>query len=87
MVFNKIDKVKVEEGFEPELHENGNSENGQRTISLNELKATHMARSEGAVFISAAKNVNIEELKDQLADKVAQRHFTIFPNYIKKEIY
>lgn len=87
MVFNKIDKVKVEEGFGPELQENGNSENGQRTISLNELKATHMARSEGAVFISAAKNINIEELKDQLADKVAQRHFTIFPNYIKKEIY
>jgi GTP-binding protein HflX len=92
MVFNKIDKVKVQEGFDNDLHENGNSEdekweNGQRSISLNELRSTHMAKSEAAVFISAAKNLNIEELKEQLADKVAQKHYTIFPNYVKKEIY
>lgn len=89
MVFNKIDKVKVEndiDGSEPE--DNGQSKgNGQQTVSITQLQATYMGKSDGAVFISAKNKRNIEELKQVLADKVAQRHFTIFPNYLKKESY
>ncbi len=105
MIFNKIDKVKIEKenetlsdndfgGEEFDFDDNGKEiiydhahENGQQTISLNQLKATYMAKSEGAVFISASDKQNIEELKELIADKVAQRHYTIFPNYLKKENY
>ncbi len=96
MIFNKIDKIKFENDNEinNEVEDNEVEEiynkfkgNGQNTISISQLQATYMGKAEGAVFISATNKQNIEELKEIVADKVAQRHFTIFPNYLKKETY
>lgn len=92
MIFNKIDMIKVEEEDilnkteEDELI-NDDKEDSQKVVSLQQLQSTYMGKSEGAVFISAAKRQNIDELKELIADKVAERHYTIFPNYLKKEDY
>jgi GTP-binding protein HflX len=47
-----------------------------------------MARGEDeVVFISAAKNENMDELKEKLGEMVTEKHYTIFPNYLKHDIY
>lgn len=75
MVFNKIDAFsyvpKDEDDLTPRTREN---------ISLDELKATWMNRSnDDAVFISAKKQINIEELKEKVYEKAKQIHLTRFP--------
>lgn len=91
MVFNKIDKIKPEDDGEEKFELEGTFEKNigeekDEGISLSRLQETYMGKSEGAVFISAANNINIEELKEVLADKVAQKHYLIFPNYLKDEV-
>lgn len=75
MVFNKIDAFsyipKDEDDLTPRIREN---------ISLEELKSTWMNRSnDDAVFISAKKIINIEELKSMVYEKAKQIHLTRFP--------
>ena len=75
MVFNKIDAFsyipKDEDDLTPRTREN---------ISLEELKSTWMNRSnDDAVFISAKKIINIEELKSMVYEKAKQIHLTRFP--------
>ncbi len=83
MVYNKMDlyKEEVPEGediFEAE----------ERVSPLVLLKASHIGKdTKAAVFISATKKDNIEELKGKLLEKVKKRHYTIFPNYLKNEYY
>lgn len=78
MVFNKID-----------LFQNPDFENnGSDMLTLEQLKSTNVSKEgDAAVFISAEKKENIEELREVIFDKVEQKHFTIFPNYLKREIY
>ena len=40
-----------------------------------------------SVFISAVTRENINELRAALVEKVKERHFAIFPNYLKGEYY
>lgn len=75
MVFNKIDaftyQPKDADDLTPITREN---------ISLDELKATWMSRmGDDAVFISAKKSINIEELKQKIYEKAKQVHLTRFP--------
>lgn len=75
MVFNKIDaftyKPKAEDDLTPRTREN---------VSLDELKATWMSRlGDDAVFISAKKGINIDELKQKIYEKAKQVHLTRFP--------
>ncbi|MBR5102271.1 MAG: GTPase HflX [Muribaculaceae bacterium] len=75
MVFNKVDKFtyvkKDEDDLTPRSREN---------IPLEELKETWMARmGENAVFISAKKKQNIEELKRLLYAKAKAIHSERFP--------
>jgi GTP-binding protein HflX len=75
IVFNKIDAfryvVKEEDDLSPDTREN---------ISLNDLKKTWMAKSNGAcVFISAKKPENIKEIRDLLYEKVKQIHAKRYP--------
>ena len=82
LVFNKIDRYKAELDEDiPEAVENP-------PLTLNQLKQTYIAR-EGmeSVFISAVTRENINELRLALVEKVKERHFTIFPNYLKGEYY
>jgi len=75
IVFNKIDAfryvVKDEDDLGPDTQEN---------ISLEDLKKTWIAQSNGAcVFISARKLENIKELRDLLYEKVKQIHAKRYP--------
>lgn len=75
MVFNKIDaftyKPKDDDDLTPRTREN---------VSLDELKASWMARmNDDCVFISAKKQINIDELKQKLYEKAKEVHTTRFP--------
>ena len=74
-VFNKIDAFsytpKDEDDLTPRTREN---------ISLDELKASWMARmNDNCIFISAKKKINIDELKSKLYEKAKIIHTQRFP--------
>jgi len=84
LVFNKIDLMpqKPENEGEDEMVL---EENEELPLSLEDLKKTYMSKQEDTtVFISAEKKENIDELREALFYKVQEKHFTIFPNYLKK---
>ena len=75
VVFNKIDaftyKPKDDDDLTPRTREN---------ISLDELKATWMAKmNDDCVFISAKEQINIDELKNKIYEKAKEGHITRFP--------
>jgi len=74
-VFNKIDLLDDYDGGSDEL--------------INNLKQQLKGiGDEGAkVFISAEKNINIDQLKDEIFKKVKKKHYQIFPNYLKDQQY
>lgn len=75
MVFNKIDAYKYTPKADDDLTP-GTREN----VSLDELKATWMNRmGHDAVFISAKKGTNIDELKNLLYEKAKEIHMARFP--------
>lgn len=75
MVFNKVDAFtyvpKDDDDLTPRSREN---------IPLEELKATWMAKMhENCVFISAKKQLNIDELKEKIYAKAKEIHLSRFP--------
>ena len=75
IVFNKIDaytfKPKEEDDLTPILPEN---------ISLEELRKTWMAKSDGeSMFISALNKTHLTDLKDMLYDKIKKLHEVRYP--------
>ena len=74
MVFNKVDaftyKPKDEDDLTPRTREN---------ISLDELKSTWMGKMKDCVFISAKKQLNIEQLKEMVYTKAKEIHLSRFP--------
>lgn len=75
MVFNKIDTFsyipKDADDLTPRTREN---------IPLDELKSSWMARmGDNCVFISAKKQINIDELKQKTYDAAKQIHLSRFP--------
>jgi GTPase len=75
LVFNKMDlyKPEMEEEEEP-LPEDG--------AQLTKLKKTYISKTQDkTIFISAEKKENLNELRQILAEMVAEKHFTIFPNW------
>lgn len=79
MVFNKIDQYREKYKIEP----GDLSGEGHRVPTLDELKATYIYKqSSPAVFISATNKENLEEFKELLYTKVAEKHATIFPHYL-----
>jgi len=84
MVFNKVDRL-----INPK-HELNGQDNGeydyQPPVTLAELEKTYMGQgAEDAIFISAAKNINIDKLRQAIYDKVADKYFTIYPNYARTD--
>ena len=53
------------------------------------LNAFRKERKEGTekVFVSALKKQNVQELRQQVYELTADKHYTIFPNYLKSEVY
>lgn len=84
LVFNKIDLLNKH----PQQPDNEESIDTQVPVSLEELKATHMNKgAENVVFISAAQQINIEELREVLSTHVSRIYFTIYPNYLQDQVF
>ncbi|MDO1445550.1 GTPase HflX [Rhodocytophaga aerolata] len=84
LVFNKIDLLNKH----PQQPENEESVDTQVPVSLEELKATYMNKgAENVVFISAAQQINIEELREVLSTHVSRIYFTIYPNYLQDQVF
>jgi GTP-binding protein HflX len=76
MVFNKIDSYKSEPWDETELIE----QHDKKHYSLEEWKQTWMSKVKGnALFISALKKQNLNELRNSIYDEVRKIHVTRFP--------
>jgi GTP-binding protein HflX len=76
MVFNKIDAYTPEAFDETDLI----AVRGSEHYSLDELKETWMAKTQGeSVFISAAKKTNIVHFRQRLYQRVRELHVTRFP--------
>ncbi|MDX2194865.1 MAG: GTPase HflX [Cytophagales bacterium] len=75
MVFNKVDAVEIssmDTDFEGEKNVN----------HLEILRKTYFSKNISSVFISATGKTNLNELKSVLLEKVKNRHFEIYPNYV-----
>ena len=73
VVYNKVDKYEA------------NQDNEEETDDLKKL--SHARGNDHVVFISAMNKTNINEFRSKLFDLVESRYYTIFPNYLKKDIY
>ena len=75
LIFNKIDNYHWIEKEPDDL-----TPKEKCTISLEELKATWMAKSKTkTLFISATEKENIEELKEVLYEEIKKLHIQIYP--------
>ena len=72
LVFNKIDNYKHETIVGDDFL--------VCPPTIEELKATYMRDEHDAIFVSAIKKENIQELKNRLIREVAQKHYQIYPN-------
>lgn len=77
VVYNKIDLIKPEEGeeFDGDIHE------------YIESKKLMNGNEENAMYISAAKKINMDALKSLISQKVKEEHLKIYPNYLDPETY
>jgi GTP-binding protein HflX len=75
LIFNKIDQYSYIEKEEDDL-----TEKTKENWTLEDLKNSHMAKSnDSCIFISAKKKQNIEQLKSMLYDKVKDIHQKRYP--------
>ena len=72
-VFNKIDAYRVSDDFE--------SADQEIQEKLNALEKTYFSNGD-TVFISASKKINIDDLRAKLVEKVKEKYYTLYPNYI-----
>ena len=85
LVFNKIDKYNAEfVAIEDEVEEKDHST--QFADKLNMLKKTYLSKTTQTVFISATERENIEELRSFILQKVKERHYEIYPNYLESQV-
>ena len=79
MVFNKVDQFRKIHTMAP----GDLPPDGQVVPTLEYLKATYIYKERSpAVFISALEKENIDEFKELLYSKVAEKHAMIFPHYL-----
>ncbi len=78
LVFNKIDN------YQNQIFDNLEIENTTEVFNekITYLKNTYIGKKSDVVFISATERSNIEELRSVILNKVKERHFEIYPNYI-----
>jgi GTPase len=86
LVFNKIDLLNKAPQQAPE--EEPADMQTHVPVTLEELKATYMNKgTENVVFISAAQQINIDELREVLTAHVSRIYFTIYPNYLQDQVF
>ncbi|GJM28617.1 MAG: GTPase HflX [Cyclobacteriaceae bacterium] len=73
LVYNKIDRINgvFQERFDLEP-----------PVDQKQLKASFMNEESDVVFVSAHKKENIDELREIIYDKVAKKHYSMYPNYL-----
>ncbi len=78
-VYNKIDKLNSDPAF---MDEEGH-------FSLKKFQHQHLSGGfdEAKVYVSAKNKINIDGLREMLFEKVKARHYTIYPNYMKHDVY
>ncbi|WP_017730230.1 GTPase HflX [Nafulsella turpanensis] len=90
MVYNKVDAL-PENYLEEAPSEEELTEAVQEDpvwINLRRLRQNGNGKEGNEkVFVSALKKQNVEELRQQVFELAADRHYTIFPNYLKNEVY
>lgn len=75
VVFNKTDKYIKAHKLSSE----------EATLHFKEM---HLGKeNEQPVFISATNKINVAEFRERVFDLAEDRFYTIFPNYLKKDIY
>ena len=78
LVFNKIDLYR-----EQEMEAMNDMGEGSEKPTLQELRATYMAKMHNpAIFISAGQKINIDELREELFNRVQELHMKRYPNYL-----
>jgi GTP-binding protein HflX len=83
LVFNKIDQYLEQREQELREEEEGGEETHHARPSIEDLKATYMAKMHApALFISATNRINIDELREELQRRVAELHFERYPNNV-----
>jgi GTP-binding protein HflX len=92
LVFNKIDLLAatVSTNGHSQQHENDEPKTEQQhgPMSLEGLKASVMNHhATDTVFVAAEKGLNMDALRDLLFEKISQIHYTIFPNYLKDQVF
>jgi GTPase len=92
LVFNKIDLLAATSGHngdsEQDLEDDYEAGQQEGIMSLESLKASVMNHhATDTVFISAEKGLNMDALRELLLEKVSQIHYTIFPNYLKDQVF
>lgn len=86
LVFNKIDLLSKQP--QPVEEEEPESTQMPMPVTLDELKSTYMNKgTENVVFISAAQQVNMEELREVITTHVSRIYFTIYPNYLQDQVF
>lgn len=73
-VFNKIDAFNYQPKDTDDL-----TPKERQNYSLDDLKATWLAGENNAIFISAKKKINIDELRERLYEKVKEIHTQRYP--------
>jgi len=82
LVFNKLDlyQPESESALDPQPDED---EKTRLQNSIRKLKQTYLTNNtEHVVFISAEQKENLDELRIILLNKVKNRHFQIYPNWL-----
>lgn len=54
---------------------------------VEKIHSIHLEHDDKKVFVSAQEGINIDGLKEKIYEKVKQRHYQIYPNYLKDEYY
>ena len=87
LVFNKIDLLLNQKH---QLNGSGQNEDEvdyQPPVTLAQLEATYLGNGKhDAIFISAENRTNADKLREAIYEKVADKYYTIYPNY-EREAY
>lgn len=76
LVFNKIDQYHHDPEDRPFEEDS--------SVSLEELQESYLnKKGSDVLFVSAIEKQNIQELREKIADLVKEKHYQIFPNYVK----
>jgi GTP-binding protein HflX len=75
--YNKIDQLEDADDFI--------SPAGEFLSSRFQVMLGNGGANRNTVYISARNNINVDELKNRLFEKVRERHFTIYPNYLQHQ--